>query len=160
MDSIWRVVVTYLVILIGLRVMGKREFSELSPLELVTLLLVPEIFSQAIIGAYSITNAIMEIATLFSIVYISSIVRHLNKKAAELIEGKPVVLVSHGQLVTPNLNLEHITPDEIFAEMHKAGLTRLDQVAWVVLEADGRMSIVPQDGERKGVIPQQATSRD
>jgi uncharacterized membrane protein YcaP (DUF421 family) len=106
MDTVLRVIITYAFILVGLRIMGKREFSQMSPVELVTLLLIPEIFSQAIVREdFSLTNAIIAISTLFAVVYITSMGRHLSEKVAIAIEGQPVVLVSHGKLVTPNLNL-------------------------------------------------------
>jgi uncharacterized membrane protein YcaP (DUF421 family) len=57
METVIRVTIFYLIILIGLRVMGKREFSQLTPLELVTLLLIPEIVSQSILREdFSLTN--------------------------------------------------------------------------------------------------------
>ena len=156
MDTVLRVVITYVFILVGLRIMGKREFSQMSPVELVTLLLIPEIFSQAIVREdFSMTNAIIAISTLFAMVYATSILHHLSEKFAVVVSGKPTVLVSHGKLVTPNLNVEHVTPDEIFTEMHKAGFDQLDQIEWAVLEPDGRISIVPNEAAGRA-IPKQA----
>lgn len=60
-----------------------------------------------------------------------------------LTEGVPVIPVQRGSLVTSALHRERISPDEIFSEMHKAGLERLEQVKWGVLEPDGRISFVP-----------------
>jgi uncharacterized membrane protein YcaP (DUF421 family) len=49
--------------------------------------------------------------------------------------------------VRTNLDRERVSPDELFAEMHKAGLERLEQVRWAILETDGRISVVPADGD-------------
>ena len=74
MEAVLRVVVIYLVIVIGLRLLGKREFGQLSPLELVTLLLIPEVVSNAIQGQhYSITHAVVGVSTLFVLVFLTSL---------------------------------------------------------------------------------------
>lgn len=144
METILRILVLYFFILIGLRIMGKREFSELSPLELVTLLLIPEIGSQAILREdFSLTNAIIAISTLFTMVFIMAVIRFLYNPINEIIEGKPVVLAVDGKFVPENLNQERITPDEVYAQMHHSGLQSLDQVAWAILGTDGKIAIVP-----------------
>lgn len=129
METVIRVAVIYLVSLVGLRLVGKREFSQLSPLELVTLLLIPELVSQSLVREdYSITNAIVGVTTLLSLVFINSLIMHKSKWVEELIEDTPSLLVQHGKLIIDNMNKERISPDEIFAEMHHVGLYRLSQV--------------------------------
>ena len=150
METVLRVAVIYVFILVGIRLIGKREFSQLSPLELVSLLLVPEIVSQALQrDDYSVTNGLVGVATLFVLVWLTSLLMQWSKRIDQLIEASPTVLAHHGQLVDANLNKERVTPDEIFAEMRKSGLERLDQVRWAVLETDGKISIVPEDGQGK-----------
>lgn len=144
MEIVLRVVIVYLFILIGLRILGKREFSELSAFDLVTLLLIPEIVSQALTrDDYSLTNAFVAITTLFTLVFLTSALVHRFKRVEHLVSGAPTVLVAHGQLLTDNCNKERISPEEIFAEMHKNGIDELARVRWAILEADGRVSIVP-----------------
>lgn len=144
METVIRVVIVYLFILVGLRVMGKREFSQMSPLELVTLLIIPELVAQAIAREdFSMVNAIIAVTTLFSLVYLTSTLVHLSPAANKLIVSTPAVLVDHGQYVTTNMNRERITPDEVETAMHKSGVERLNQVKWAVLETDGKISIIP-----------------
>lgn len=150
METVLRVVVVYLFVLAGLRVLGKREFGQLAPMELVVLLLVPELVSQALVREdFSLTNALVAVATLFVLVYVVSLLTFANDKLEQLIEGTPAVLVQHGRLVTANLNKERVTPSEIFSEMRKAGLEELSQVKWAVLEDDGKISIVAEDSEQQ-----------
>jgi uncharacterized membrane protein YcaP (DUF421 family) len=146
MDIAIRIVIIYLFIVFGLRAMGKREFSQLSPLELVTLLLVPEIVTQAIVGEdSSLTTALVGVATLFSLVYLSSLLQYHSKKVADVIEGKPAILVAHSELVLRTLDQERISTGELFAEMHRAGLEDLSQVKWAILETDGRIAFIPYE---------------
>ena len=147
METVIRVAVIYLFILVGLRVLGKREFGQLSPMELVVLLLVPELASQALVREdFSATNALIGISTLFLLVFLSSLVMHLSKRAEKLIEGSPTVLVHSGQMVEKNMAKERVSPDEVFGAMHVAGLEQLDQVRWAILGTDGKIAIVPEGG--------------
>ena len=146
MDTVIRVAIVYVFLLVGLRMMGKREFGQLAPMELIALLLIPEIVSQALIGEdYSLTNAFIAIATLFTLVFANSLLAHTSEPFQRVAEGQPAVLAHHGQLVQANMDRERISPSELYSEIRKSGLERLDQVRWAVLEGDGKISIVPTD---------------
>jgi uncharacterized membrane protein YcaP (DUF421 family) len=144
METVLRISVIYLLVFAGLRVMGKREFGQLSPLELVTLLMIPEIVSQALTGEdYSVTNAVIGVATLLVLVFATSLVMHRFKKAERIITGEPSVLVRHGKMLEAAMNAARVSADEVFEEMHHAGLQTLDQVDWAILEPGGKIAIVP-----------------
>lgn len=148
METVIRVALIYLFILAGLRVLGKREFGQLSPLELVSLLLIPEIVSQAMVSEdFSLTNGFIGIATLFVLVFLNSLLTHVSKTVEKVVQSGPTVLVHRGNLLTANLNKDRITPDEIQGQVRMAGLERLDQVKWAILESDGKISIVPEESE-------------
>ena len=148
METVIRVAIIYITILVGLRVVGKREFSQLAPIELVALLMIPELVSQSLVREdFSITNALIAISTLFSLIFLSSILQFKIKWVDKALEGAPTVLVQHGQYVVQNLSKERVTPGEIFNEMRKSGLDQLNQVKWAVLETDGKISIVAEDDQ-------------
>lgn len=146
METVLRVAVIYLFVLVGLRVLGKREFGQLSPLELVTLLMIPEIVSQALTGDdYSLTNALIGVCTLFVLVFLTSLLVHRFKPLELAVSGAPTVLVRRGEVLGDALDVNRVTTDELFSEMHKSGLDELKQVKWAILEPDGHISIVPVD---------------
>ena len=148
METVIRIAIIYLVILGGLRLLGKRELSQLTPQELVTLMLIPEIVSQSMIGEdFSLTNGVIGITTILSLVFLTSLLKQGSRRIEQVIEGKPTLLVEWGNFLEDSLNRERISPDEVFGEMHKSGLERLDQVKWAILETDGKTSIVPEDSE-------------
>lgn len=154
MSTVVRMVILYVTIVAALRIMGKREFSQLSPLELVTLLLIPEIASQAILGEdFSMTNALIALATLFGLVFVMAVLRFHFRGFNRLVEGTPTVLVHDGKIYSKNMELERISEGEIFGEMHKAGIVDLADVEWVILETDGRLAVVPKHRGDK-VIPE------
>jgi uncharacterized membrane protein YcaP (DUF421 family) len=146
METVIRVAVIYLFVLVGLRILGKREFSQLSPLELINLLLIPELVAQGIVREdYSITTGMIAVSTLLALVFVTSTIGHLNQKVEQVISGKPQVIVAHGQLINDQMNKERITPDELYAEMHKTGLHDIKQIKWAILGGDGNIAIIPED---------------
>ncbi len=148
MDTVVRVALLYLFVLFGLRVIGRREFSDMSPIDMVTLLLIPEIAAQAIPGGedFSLINGLTGVATLLLIVFLSSHLRYRFPRVEQAVEGRPTVLVQAGRYLYDNLDKERVTPSEILAEVRHAGLEELEQVKWAILETDGRISIVGNAG--------------
>lgn len=155
METVIRIASVYVVVLVGFRIMGKRELGQLAPSELVTLLLIPEIFAQSIIGEdFSMVTALTAVSTLLALVYITSLAAHASPRFRDVVEAKPAVLVAHGKLVEANLDRERVTPDEVFTEMHMAGVEVLSQVKWAILEPDGKIAIVRCDDERPVQAPE------
>lgn len=149
MEVVIRVLVVYVFVLFGLRMLGKRELSQLSAIELVTLMLVPEIVSQAIAGESSMTNALIGVSTLFTLVFLTSLLSYLSKSASNIIEGKPLVLKDRHGLQVEVMDRERITIDEIYAELRKKGHLDLSNIEMLVLEADGKISMIEKQPENK-----------
>ena len=153
MEIVIRIAVIYAFVLIGLRILGKRELSQLSPRELVMLLLIPELFSQAALGEdFSMITAIVACTTLLMLVFGTSVATHLSPTVSRVVDAAPAVLVRRGDLVRESLDRERVTTEELFSEMRHAGLSRLSQVEWAILEGDGKISIIPArqgDGVRR-----------
>jgi uncharacterized membrane protein YcaP (DUF421 family) len=150
METVIRVAVIYALIVLGLRVLGKREFGQLSPIELVTLLLIPEIVSNALQREdQSVTNGIIGLATLFTLVFATSLLTSRFGVFNRLLDGTPTVLVHRGELIAKNLQRERISPDELASELRKSGLEHVSQVKWAILETDGKISIVPARAENE-----------
>lgn len=147
METVLRVAVIYVFVLVGLRVLGKREFSQMSPMELIGLLLIPEIVSQALVREdFSVTNGLIGVATLFVLVFANSLLTHVSKGFERVSEGTPTVLAYDGRFAAANLDKERISPNEVYSEMRKVGLERIEQVRWAVLESDGKIAVVPKEG--------------
>jgi uncharacterized membrane protein YcaP (DUF421 family) len=143
MDVVARIALIYLFLMVALRLMGKREFGQLSPFELITLLLIPEILTEALnLGEASMTRAIIGVTTLLSLVFLTSVLAYRFPAFGRLTEGEPVTVVQHGYLVPTALHRERVSPQEVLSEMHRAGLERIDEVKWGVIEPDGKISFV------------------
>lgn len=153
METVLRVTLIYVFILLGMRVLGKREFAQLSPSELVSLLMIPEVVSQALThDDYSLTNALVGVSTLFVLVFFTSLLAHRFRRLEDLLYGDLTVLVHNGRFRAEAMNRARVSPDEVFAEMRKAGFETLDEIKWAILETDGKISVVPQI---RGGVPDQ-----
>src|SRR5690242_3641982 len=143
METVFRVVFVYALVWGCFRVLGKRELTQMSPFELVTLLFIPQLFSRALTRQdYSMTNAVIGATTLFMCVFITSAASYRFRWLSRIMQARPTVLVCRGALIEGHLNRERIAPEDIFSAMHKVGLERLDQVDWAILEGDGKIALI------------------
>jgi uncharacterized membrane protein YcaP (DUF421 family) len=153
METVAHILVVYLFVLLALRVIGKRELGEFSPFELIMLMLIPEIVSNAVQrDDYSLVDGLVGTATLFTLVWLTSVLTYKFQKAGEILEGRAVVLVSNGRFNLEMLDKERVSVDEILSGMHQAGIDKVSDLKWVILESDGNLSFIPSgtpEGKRK-----------
>ena len=144
MDTVLRTTFVFFFLLIALRVLGKREFGELAPFDLVVLMIIPECFQQAIMREdFSMTNAVVAGSTILTCVLLTSIVAYRWRAAGRVIGGSPTVLASGGYLIPDNLHRTRLSPDEVYSAIHASGLEDISQTKFVILDADGRLAVVP-----------------
>jgi uncharacterized membrane protein YcaP (DUF421 family) len=149
MESVLRVAFVYFLLMVTLRLIGKRELGRMSPFELVLLMLIPELFQQALVREdFSMTNATISFFSLVTLVFATSLLAHRYERIGRVISGSPTVLAQGGQFLEDNMNRERVAPDEVYAELRKAGFDRLRDAKWIVLEDDGKLSVVPMRQER------------
>ncbi len=157
MDIVIRIACVFILLTLAMRVMGKRELSQLSPFELVMLLLVAEIVAPALTpGDASLTAALFGAATLLTLTLLHSILTYRFKAVRMASESEPALVVRRGRLVEEVMHKDRVRADEIFSEMHKAGIERLADVKWAWLEPDGKMSFVRADGGDTNEPPEHA----
>ncbi|HXV32067.1 MAG TPA: DUF421 domain-containing protein [Sinorhizobium sp.] len=146
MDSVARGITIYIVMLIVLRLSGRRTIAQMTPFDFVLLLIIAETTQQALLGDdFSIVNAIVIIVTLFGADVMLSYLKQWFPKAEAFIDGTPTVLIDDGEVDMHALRKARIDISEILsAARHQQGLARLDEIKFAVLEADGGISIVPR----------------
>lgn len=146
MEILGRVALIYVILTLAFRSLGKRELSQLSPFELVMLLMIAEVVSPALTaGDDSLTGAIIGATTLLCLAYLHSMFSYRFKWFQSATEAPAAVIVAHGRILEATMHKERVRPDEIFSEMHKSGIEQLSQVKWALLEPDGKMSFIRSD---------------
>lgn len=146
MEIVARASVMFVVIYCLLRLMGKRELGQMAPFELVTLIVMGDLIQQGVTHQdFSMTGAVLAIFTFAAWSLIFKAVSHYVPRARAVLEGEPVVLARGGRLIERNLEAERIDRDEFGAEMRLAGIAWLDDVAWAILEPEGKISFIRRD---------------
>lgn len=145
-EIVGRSLVVYAAVLAGLRLGGRRELGQMTPFDLVVVLLVANAVQNAMVGAdTSLQGGLAAAATLLAVNAGVARLRLRSARVRQLVEGLPIVLVQHGKLVSANLRREGITEDEIVAAVREHGeIGDLEQVELAVLETDGSVSVVPK----------------
>src|ERR1700687_406038 len=152
-----RTLVVYGAVLIGLRLAGKRELSQLNPFDLVVLLLLSNTVQNALIGnGNSVIGGLFGAAVLLLTNHF--LVRYLFKSGRlDAMEGSPDVLVSNGKIKHDRLNEELITVAELEAAARRQGIRSIADVEECRLETGGALTFVerlptPEDTQHNEVM--------
>ncbi|MBW9091335.1 DUF421 domain-containing protein [Rhizobium wenxiniae] len=147
METVIRGAAIYFILLIALRLSGRRTVAQMTPFDLVLLLIIAETTQQALLGDdFSIINAALLIIVLFSLDIGLSFIKQWAPRIARVIDGTPTVLISDGKpdlraFARARVSLE----DVLTAARVEQGVEELTQIKSAVLEADGAVSIIPKD---------------
>jgi uncharacterized membrane protein YcaP (DUF421 family) len=143
LEKILRPIIVYAVLLLLLRVFGKRELAQLNPYDLIVLLTLSNTVQNAIIGNdNSVTGGVLGAITLLAVNYVVVKFLYRHESLDRLIEGDETVLVDNGVLMKKALDQELITRPALEAAAHKQGFASLDEVDRVILEPGGTLCFV------------------
>ena len=147
MDSVFRAVAVYLVLLVVTRLSGRRTMAEVTAFDFVLLLIIAETTDQALLGDdFSVTNGLIVIVTLAAVDVGLSYMKSWSPRLALVIDGAPSVLVSDGVVDWATLRRARVDIGDVLESARdKHGLKRLDQIDCAVLEVGGGISIIPKD---------------
>ena len=146
MDIVLRASVTFAALYLLLRILGKREIGQLTPFELVVIVVMGDLVQQGVThNDFSLTGSILAIATFAFWALVMSWATYLSPRLETLLEGRPQVIICDGELITANLRRDRITRGEVEAEMRLAGIARMKDVAWAILETQGKISFIRKD---------------
>jgi uncharacterized membrane protein YcaP (DUF421 family) len=146
MDVVLRASVMFAVLFALLRLLGKRELSQITPFELVVLVVMGDLIQQGVThNDFSLTGATLAIVTFAFWGVVLSWASYLSPALERILEGKPRVIIQDGHLIRDNLRRDRITPREIESEMRLAGIASMKEVAWGILEPQGRISFIKRD---------------
>jgi uncharacterized membrane protein YcaP (DUF421 family) len=146
MDIVARAAVMFFVLYVLLRMMGKRELGQLTPFELVVMIVLGDLIQQGVtLNDFSLTGAILAISTFAFLAIAMSWLTYLSPRAEKLLDGEPRVVIRNGELLKENLRRDRMTQGEVESEMRLAGIANMDQVAWAILEPQGKISFIKND---------------
>jgi uncharacterized membrane protein YcaP (DUF421 family) len=146
LEIVLRTGVIYLLVLIGVRLSGKREVGQMTPFDLTLLLLLSNSVQNAMTGPdTSLSGGVIAACTLLLLNYLVANISGMNRRFRRVIQGQPSLLVHDGKVIESHLAKEHVSMDELHRALREHGINNVDQVALSVLEVDGSISCLKYD---------------
>jgi uncharacterized membrane protein YcaP (DUF421 family) len=146
LEIVLRTTVIYLIVLAGLRLTGKREVGQMTPFDLVLLLLIANAVQNAMTGPdTSVLGGVLAAGTLLLLnAGLSSVVWRF-KGVRRVAEGTPTILIRYGNIVKDNLAKEKVTTESLQQALREHGIANVSDVRIAVLEVDGSISVLKND---------------
>lgn len=147
MDIVIRSAVIYLVVMVLMRLLGRRELSKMQPFDLLILVVIADFVQQGVTQQdYSVTGAVLAVGTFALLIVATSWLAWRFPRTRPIIDGNPVVLLENGNPIMDNLRRERISLEEIAAQARLQQLESLQKIRWAILETSGEISFIPKSG--------------
>jgi len=149
MEPVLRALGCYLLLLLIVRLSGKRGLAQVTIFDLILLLLISQTVGQALIGNdSSLTGAAIIAITLVVVNRVNDLAAHRWADASHVLEDAPLILIEDGHIHDDRLAKMKIRLDDILENGRvDEGVERLDQIKYAVLERSGAISIIARDGD-------------
>ena len=149
-----RSILLYIIVLIVMRMMGKREIGQLQPFELAISIMIADLASIPMTElGIPISNGIVPIFGLLSMHLIISLLNMKSIKFREIMCGKPAILIYRGRIDEDILRKERFTINELEERIRGNNIYNLGDVEYAILETSGQITVIPKPAKRN-TIPQ------
>jgi len=135
--------IVYLFLIVGLRVLGKRELGQMSVYDLVMIIVLGNAVQNAMINAdNTLVGGFVSAGVLLGLNRIFNVLIERSKRMEHFMVGEPVLLVNNGAVVRGNMRREGVTMEQLHAALREHGMTEVSEARMCVLEVDGTISVV------------------
>jgi uncharacterized membrane protein YcaP (DUF421 family) len=136
-------IAVYVFIVAAIRVFGKKEFAQLSIIDLVFILLISNSVQNAMVGAdSSLEGGLVAAFSLFLMNYVFKKISLLSKSFSKAIEGEPIMLIYQGEVKLDGLKKAQISVDQLNAVVREHGVESVELVNLAMFEVDGNISVL------------------
>ena len=157
--SLIRTLLLYLVLVVTIRLMGKRQLGEMEPTEFVVAILIANLAAVPMQdGAIPLLSGLVPILTILGVQLIFAVLSMKSITFRRLLCGKPVILMSNGKIVEKNLRRARITLDELSEQLRQKDILDFSTVKYAILETDGTVSVFPYAAYKP--VPASGTAKD
>ncbi|TAK13709.1 MAG: DUF421 domain-containing protein [Anaerolineae bacterium] len=147
LEIVARSLAVYFVVLVGLRLGGKRAIGQMTVFDLVVLLLIANAVQNAMVGPdTSLLGGILAAVVLLVVNALVARLRMSSPRLRRLVEGSPTLLVLHGEVIPEHMSREEIDEESLMEALREHGVAELSGVEMAVLEIDGSISVIPAGG--------------
>ena len=147
--TFFRSIIIYVIVLVVMRLMGKREIGQMQPFELAISIMIADLATIPMddIGI-PISNGIIPILGLLVMHLIISVINLKSSKIRELICGKPTILIYRGKIDEEKMKKERLTLNELEEKLRSNNVMNLGDVEYAVLETSGDISVIQKPNKR------------
>jgi uncharacterized membrane protein YcaP (DUF421 family) len=147
MDAVLRTVAIYAILLVLLRITGRRTLAQMTTFDFVLLLIISEATQQALLGDdFSVTNALVVIVTLLAMDVALSLLKQYVPSSDKLIDGLPMIVVENGTMLRERMRRARIDESDVLESARETqGLESIDQIKYAVIEITGSITVIPKD---------------
>ncbi|MDE7009760.1 MAG: DUF421 domain-containing protein [Oscillospiraceae bacterium] len=139
-----RTIILYFLLMVGLRLMGKRQIGELEPSELVLTLIISDLASVPMQDfGIPLVHGVFPIVTLLCLSMLLSFFSLKSIRFRAIVCGQPTVIIREGRVLQQNMARNRFTVDELFEQLRSQGYSDLSSVKYAILETSGQVSILP-----------------
>ena len=147
--TFFRAIVLYIIVLIVMRLMGKREIGQLQPFELAISIMIADLATLPMAETgIPISNGIIPILGLLVMHLVISLLNMKSTKAREIICGKPSILIFRGKIDQKVLKKERFTINELEERLRDNNIFNIGDVEYAVLETSGQVTVIPKPNKR------------
>ncbi|MGI5891632.1 MAG: DUF421 domain-containing protein [Bacillota bacterium] len=144
-----RTIILYFLILLMMKIMGKRQIGQLQPFELAVILIFSEMASSSMQSTASpILYSIIPIATITVVQVIMAIVNLKSEKFRDLICGRPSIIISKGRIVQSEMKRLRMNINDLQEQLRSKGYFDITDVEYAVMETNGQLSVMPKTPKR------------
>jgi uncharacterized membrane protein YcaP (DUF421 family) len=144
-ELVLRGIVVYTLLIVLLRLTGKRQIGQMAPFDLVLLLVLSNAVQNAMNGGdNSVTAGVISAVTLVGLNFLIGFATFKSKRLEALIEGRPQILIHNGKLFKEVMGKAMLTHHELNAALRCAGCNSVEEVHCAILENNGEISVVPK----------------
>ncbi len=152
LNTFIRVSIIYILVLVIMRIMGKREIGQMQPFELVIAIMIADLASVPMADTgIPISNGIIPILALLLFQLIISIINLKSITLRKIICGKPRILIYRGKIDEQALKKEKITINELQERLRQKSIFTIGDVEYAILETSGEISVI-QKPEKRNII--------
>ncbi|WP_455427152.1 DUF421 domain-containing protein [Dryocola sp. LX212] len=147
MDNVLRAIGMYILLMIVLKIAGRRTLLEMTSFDFILLLIISEATQQALLGNdFSFTGAAITIITLIAMDILFGKIKEWFPRVELFIDGSPIILVEHGRPLSKRMRKAGITLDDVLSSARiTQGLERMEQIKFAILEKNGKIAIIPAE---------------
>ncbi len=139
-----RTIVLYLILILVIRLLGKRQIGQLEPSELVVTMLLADLASIPMQdGGIPLYSGVLPIFTVLALELILSVLSVKSLGLRKLLCGKPVILIENGKVLQSSLKKTRLSLDELTGHLRQKDVLDLSQVQYAILETNGSLSVFP-----------------